>query len=101
MKRVTTIINELPTVENFYSERSGKEVPNQFKIRTKDSIIFKSYSSIIAVKMLDGSNRIILDKNKWDYSVTTGKYRNQFLNEGIAETREGISNGRYLLANLN
>ena len=33
--------------------------------------------------------------NDWDYSVTTGKYRNQFLGEGIKETREKIANGTY------
>ena len=36
----------------------------------------KAYKSIIAVKSYKG---IYLDRNYWDYSVTTGKYRNLFL----------------------
>jgi len=44
---------------------------------------------------------IYLDKYSWDYSVTTGKYRNEFLGEGIAETRKKIASGEYILTNLN
>lgn len=87
---------------------NGNDVPNQFTIRVKtenenqvafDEIYFQSYNSIIAKKDFDGS--ITLDKNTWDYSTTTGKYRNQFLGEGIAETRKKIENGTYLLVDLN
>jgi hypothetical protein len=30
--------------------------------------------------------KVYLDSNAWDYSVTTGKYRNQFLGETKRET---------------
>ena len=47
------------------------------------------------------NGQIYLDKVYWDYSVTTGKYRNQFLDEGIAETRKKIKEGVYILTDLN
>lgn len=60
--------------------------------------VFISYGTKIA-KFADGV--VTLDAYYWDYSVTTGYYRNQFLGEGIAETRKKIKSGEYLLANLN
>lgn len=86
-------------VENMTSPRGGREVANQFIIRTLRGTYFQSYNSIIA--FVDVKGRVTLDKKYWDYSRTTGKYRNQFLNEGIAETREKINNGTYKLSNLN
>jgi hypothetical protein len=73
---------------------------NQFEISTPKGVYFQSYNSIIAFKPND-KRRIQLDSYYWDYSRTTGKYRNQFLNEGIAETRAKIKNKEYLLTNLN
>ena len=86
-------------VQNFISN-SGNCVANQFKIRTPRAILFQSYNSIIA-KIDRRTNKITLDKYYWDYSRTTGKYRNQFLGEGIAETRAKIKSGEYKLKNLN
>ena len=79
---------------------NGNTVPNQFIIHTKTATYFQSYRSII-IKRNDRNGKIYLDKNKWNYSVTTGKYRNQFLNENIAETRKRIESGEYKLKDLN
>ena len=76
----------------------GNDVPNQFIVHVNNATYFKSYNTIIA-KSENGI--IILDEEKWDYSKTTGKYRNQFLGETISETRQKIKNGTYKLANLN
>ena len=84
-------------VTNMQSSR-GNDIPNQFIITDGNRTIFQSYQSIIAIKEGD---KITLDEKKWDYSVTTGKYRNQFLGEGIAVTRSKIKEGVYKLANLN
>jgi hypothetical protein len=97
MKRVSTIVKQLPKVQNMVSS-NGNDIPNQYEIYTNDAKIFQSYSSVIAVKT---SGRIILDKNKWDYSTTTGKYRNMFLGETKKETQRKIDSGIYKLANLN
>jgi hypothetical protein len=82
------------------TNNNGNYVPNQFEIFTKQAVYFQSYSTVIVKKRLkDG--QVYLDRNKWDYSTTTGKYRNQFLREGIAETRKKIGSGEYKLVDLN
>tara|TARA_R110000823_G_scaffold173192_6_gene305549 strand:- start:65 stop:316 length:252 start_codon:yes stop_codon:yes gene_type:complete len=81
------------------TSNKGNLVPNQFVIRTRNARIFQSYSSTIA-KILN-SGKVFLDVDYWDYSRTTGKYRNQFLNENMADTRKKINNGEYILKDLN
>ena len=90
-------------VKQFRSATSGRDIPNQFIITTEDRKIFQSYDSIIAVKINMGNEEdyIMLDKTYWDYSRTTGKYRNQFLGEDIKTTRKKIKSGEYILADLN
>jgi len=87
-----------PKVKNCVSSR-GNPVPNQFIIETAKGTFFQSYSSTIAYKMANGEVR--LDKTYWSYSSSTGKYRNDFLGEGIAETRAKIKSGEYSLWDLN
>ena len=77
--------------------KGGNPAQNQFEIGTSKALYFRSYGSIVAKKE---SGKVYLDKYYWDYSVTTGKYRNQFLNEGIAETRRKIESGEYILCDL-
>lgn len=77
---------------------SGREVPNQFIITTKDASYFQSYRTIIACRT---NGKVYLDKDSWDYSTTTGKYRNLFLDENKRETERKIKDGTYELANLN
>jgi hypothetical protein len=86
-------------VKQLRSHTSGRDIPNQFIITDKDRTIFQSYNSIIAIKWNDGD--IFLDKTYWDYSRTTGKYRNQFLGEDIKTTRNKIKSGEYRLVDLN
>ena len=83
---------------------SGNEVPNQFEIFGTDDEgnpikVFQSYSTTIAEVHAGG--RIILDKEKWNYSKTTSKYRNIFLRETTKETEAKIASGEYELADLN
>ena len=84
-------------VENMYSP-NGNKVANQFIITDNGNEYFQSYKSIIAKR---SNGKIYLDDYYWDYSTTTGKYRNQFLGEGIADTRKKIKTGEYILTNLN
>jgi len=81
------------------SNKSGRPVTNQFTIITSDGTYFQSYDSVIAFR--DNNRKITLDDYYWDYSRTTGKYRNEFLGEGIADTRAKIELGIYKLADLN
>ena len=96
---------------NIKSPSSGKEVANQFVMVDEGRgangnfikrEVFQSYQSVIAERVT-WSDRVdvTLDKNYWDYSTTTGKYRNHFLGEGIEETRKKIANGQYKLDDLN
>ena len=99
-------------VENMRSPRTGREIPNQYIIREYENTMsgncvqyFQSYSTIIAkmdrfrpdVK----TRKVWLDANKWDYSKTTGKYRNIFLGETKKETERKIADGTYELVDLN
>ncbi len=105
--------NTNPKVSNMTSPKSGREVANQFVITQHgkgDFIkkeVFQSYNSIIATRTAwdDGAEGrgtdIVLDETYWNYSRTTSKYRNQFLNESTEETKKKINNGLYKLANLN
>ena len=82
---------------------TGDEVANQFVITVDTDkgrvMVFQSYNSVIAMR--DENGNITLDENKWDYSQTTSRYRNQFLCENTAETRRKIQQGIYTLADLN
>ena len=77
---------------------SGNNIANQFILNDGNVEYFQSYRSII-VKREGG--KITLDNDTWDYSATTGKYRNQFLGEGIKDTRRKIKSGEYALDDLN
>lgn len=79
--------------------RSGKAVPNQYVITTPYGDVFQSYDSVICI--LDNEGNVVLDAERWDYSVTTNKYRTEFLNESTATTRKKIAAGVYQTENLN
>ncbi len=84
-------------IKNLTSPR-GNDVPNQFQIETPNAIYLQSYESIIA-KIEQGIT--YLDETYWNYSRTTSKYRNLFLNESTKETQSKINNGVYILTDLN
>jgi len=97
-------------VENMTSAQ-GNKVANQFVITDKGkhvtTEVFQSYKSVIVKRQslvkpdLSVAESIELDSYYWDYSVTTGKYRNQFLGETKQETQKKIDSGEYILTNLN
>ena len=78
--------------------RSGQPVKNQFIIEDGKSTIFQSYNSIIAMR---SGGRTYLDKYRWDYSTTTGKYRNQFLGMNKKQIEQAIEDGAIYLVDLN
>jgi len=84
---------------NVTKTENFNNVKNQFIITTKDGIYLQSYNSIIAFKSKDG--KTYLDDYYWNYSKTTGKYRNMFLRETKKETENKIKDGTYILTNLN
>lgn len=91
-------VNNIPKIKNMTSTH-GNDIPNQFIITTNDGTFFQSYDSIIAFQAISG--KTVLDINMWDFSKTTGKYRNKFLEESKADTRRKIASGEYIMADLN
>ena len=93
-------------VSQFKNER-GVPVRNQFIMEGHNKAgnraeMFQSYDSVIVEKEHHNEGKsIYLDKVCWDYSKTTGKYRNQFLGETRKETEKKIKSGEYQLVNLN
>jgi len=90
-------------VENMTSTK-GNKIANQFRIFSDDGVYFQSYDTVIAFKPHSyplGILKIQLDLNAWDYSVTTGKYRNIFLDEKKKDTERKIASGEYILTDLN
>jgi len=86
-------------IENMLSDKTGREVPNQFKIFTDDGVYFQSYQTVIAFTPFSGP--LQLDQDKWDYSRTTAKYRNIFTRLSTKETEKQIEAGQILLVDLN
>jgi hypothetical protein len=72
-------------------------VVNQFIIYTKNGDCFQSYDSPIVFISNSGKTYI---SDHWDYSVTTGKYRNRFLGETRKETIRKIDDGIYKLISV-
>ena len=106
-------------VENMTSNK-GNKIANQFIIRDSTHRYFQSYDSTIVkiewfsekeLRHYEDQNhptletvvtkKVYLDENRWDYSVTTGKYRNIFLGETKKETQKKIDQGIYELTDLN
>ena len=91
-------------VTNITSNK-GKKIANQFIIYDdNNNKYFQSYNSTI-VKIEnyfdnDKLNQVYLDKRFWNYSTTTSKYRNIFLEESRKETEKKIKDGTYILTNL-
>ena len=85
------------------TSHNGNKVANQFIIEDDNgNQFFQSYNTVIVKKDWSGERlQIVLDHDSWDYSVTTGKYRNLFLGETKRETESKIASGEYKLDNLN
>ena len=86
-------------VYNMVSSK-GNKIANQFVILDEYSNeLFQSYNSIVAKRYNNGM--VELDKNFWNYSKTTSKYRNMFLNETNQETNFKVKINVYKLVDLN
>jgi len=84
-------------VKQFYAK-------NQFVIADGSITIFQSHDSDIVRQRVNPETKDYiteLDRNNWDYSKTTGKYRNIFLSETKKETERKIKEGIYTLTDLN
>ena len=88
-------------ISNFTNSK-GNKVANQFIINDSEFTLFQSYDSVIIKTTFEDGKRVVyLDSYYWDYSKTTGKYRNLFLGENKKATELKIKNNIYKLINLN
>ena len=89
-------------VQNMTSS-NGNKVANQFIVTDENTNeYFQSYNSMIVKKDYQAEFvKILLDKKYWNFSNTTSKYRNKFLNETTKQTIAKIKSGEYKLVNLN
>ena len=85
-------------VTNMTSNK-GNTIANQFIIDDNNESFFQSYKSMIA--KIDKFGKVFLDSYYWNYSRTTSKYRNMFLNMTTQEIEKGIKNNEIELTNLN
>jgi|WetSurMetagenome_2_1015567.scaffolds.fasta_scaffold00711_34 hypothetical protein len=77
---------------------NGTVAKEQYVIHADGKEIFQSYDTIICI-IENGA--VTLDKNLWNYSTTTSKYRNKFLGETTKDTQKKINSGEYKLADIN
>lgn len=117
LNRITKVKQELTNTESIATitmsqlaiaepmqTKFGKDSKTALKVRTiyngeVGQMLIHHFTSI-AFKPVDGSS-ITLDSGNYDYSQSTGFYRNQFLHETLADTRKKIKSGEYILGNLN
>ena len=100
-------------VSNMTSSR-GNAIPNQFLLTGSEYYhingekwerkveLFQSYTTTIAKRFEACGTAILeLDRDKWNYSRTTSRYRNQFTGLTTAQTKAGIKDGSIKLVDLN
>ena len=80
---------------------NGNVIPNQFIIEDDEgNLFFQSYDVVVA-KIQAKGEWAWLDRDKWNYSPTTARYRNQFLRLTTKETEQKIASGEIILIDLN
>lgn len=94
------------TVKNLISERSGREVSNQFDISIKtekeELRIFQSYETVIAKTVITRSVfETYLDTYALDYSRTTSKYLYKWLGLDRKQILKRIESKQIILTDLN
>tara|TARA_B100000900_G_scaffold322240_1_gene281602 strand:+ start:1989 stop:2300 length:312 start_codon:yes stop_codon:yes gene_type:complete len=99
--RLSQFVNVKPM-----NTRGGNPSPNQCIMSDPHGETFVSYGTKICYRSFDlyGPERrpkYVFDEYYWNYSRTTGKYRNEFLGMGVQECRKGIKEGWIKLTDLN
>jgi len=76
--------------------RVEPQSPNCELVVVNGYSILYSYGSPVVLRY----GKVYLDERYWDYSNTTGKHRNRYLDENIETTRRKIENGTYELVDI-
>ena len=80
-------------VENIIS-KSGNAIANQFVLSGGDELVFQSYDSTIIT--IDNGTKTVIIGRDYDYSVTTGKYRNIFFEDYAPYELNGLKDLKVL-----
>tara|TARA_R100001198_G_C5125341_1_gene146113 strand:+ start:265 stop:585 length:321 start_codon:yes stop_codon:yes gene_type:complete len=86
-------------INNMISDK-GNTIPNQYIIRLDKCDVFQSYEAVIAIRNYDyvnGKYEVYLNKEYYDYSRTTSKYRNKYLGLTNKEVKEKIKAKEFFL----
>ena len=86
-------------INNMISDK-GNTIPNQYVIRLDNCDVFQSYETVIAIRNYDyvnGKYEVYLNKEYYDYSRTTSKYRNKYLGLTSKEVKEKIKAKEFFL----
>ena len=88
-------MNGVPYIRHLRTA-GGNKTPDQYEIHSYPYVVFKSYSSTIAVRNEDTGVTYLVEPYWNNYSATTNRYLLQFLNEdSIKDVREiALSDGR-------
>jgi len=87
MLKVTKRLKGFKSIENL--------APNQTIVYFENGSLFQSYNSIIAVRLRTKAKETTYIGKDWEYSNTTGKYRNQYLGEDKKTTQSKIDSKEY------
>ena len=72
-------------VRNITSNKSGREVANQYIITDGTNTTFQSYDTTICC--IHHASGFMSLTDYWDYSITTSKYFYQFMEENLTNYR--------------
>ena len=80
--------------------KSNKErtVPNQYVIRLNNCSVFQSYATVIAIHDYD-LDEVYLNKEYYNYSKTTSRYRNKYLGLNTKQIEQKIKSKEFVLVN--
>ena len=85
---------------NNMKSNKGRTVPNQYVIKLNNCDMFQSYETVIAIRDYDSFNNkyeVYLNKEYYDYSKTTSKYRNKYLGLTTKEIEQKIKAKEFIL----
>lgn len=75
---------------------------NCCEIDTDEGTYLQSYNTVVAFWPTNSTrDKMLLDRQKWNYSVTTARHRNAFTGLTTKETEARIKSGEIELVDLN
>lgn len=94
-QKIKEQLGEFISVDASYLKTKYYNTPrNQYLIRFANGVVFKSYDTIIGVKLFTNQSiKLYLDPKHDNYTATTNYYTNQFTNMGVAERRKAVERG--------